>query len=393
MPFLSIQNISITFGKTKALDKISIDLERGEYLVVLGPSGAGKTSLLKCIAGLYHPDSGIITINNQDVINIPPEERSVAYMPQTYALFNKMDVWGNVSYGPKIQRKSKAEIEEISNSILEMVHLEKRKTAFPNELSGGMKQRTALARSLATRFPILLLDEPLRALDARLRIELRTELKRIVKELGFTVLHVTHDQNEAMAVADRILILNQGKVVQIGTQYDIYFNPKSVFVPAFMDEINHFEGKIKTKELLGNANLLNGFDTTQKDKVYYKYTVNSSSGSSFISFSKNEFTIEESVDIVIKGESIRVKKYHEKISEKPESDENDKDDKERLHGKLISQYFLGNWSKLRVIIDNFSWVVKLPSVRSERYETGEQLELSFKPVNVILLAMIISNKD
>ena len=210
MPFLSIQNISLSFGKSHALRNISIDLEKGEYLVVLGPSGAGKTSLLKSIAGLYRPDTGKIFINSREVTKLPPEERHVAFMPQTYALFSKMDVWGNVSYGPKLQGRSQQEINDDCNKILEMVHLENRKDALPSELSGGMKQRTALARSLTTNFPVLLLDEPLRALDARLRIELRNELKRIVKNLGFTVMHVTHDQNEAMAVADRILVLNKG---------------------------------------------------------------------------------------------------------------------------------------------------------------------------------------
>ena len=385
MTFLSIQNVSIAFGKTKALTNISIELERGEYLVVLGPSGAGKTSLLKCISGLYKPNAGKIKINSLDVTKLPPEERAVAYMPQNYALFNKMDVWENVSYGPKIQGKSKEEISDICNNILEMVHLEKRKTAFPDELSGGMKQRTSLARSLATNFPILLLDEPLRALDARLRIELRTELRQIVKKLGFTVLHVTHDQNEAMAVADKILILDHGKIVQIGSQYDIYFNPKTLFVPAFMDEINTFTGIIIEKELQENLQLKNGYADEDLNKSYYKYILQTNNGLSLESLTNSNFEIKEIVNIVIKAESIRVKKSNGNRANKSETEQNDEGKRKKLLGILSSHYFLGNWSKLRITVDSYDWIIKLPSIRSEGYQEGEMFELSFKPINVLIL--------
>lgn len=391
MPFLSIQDISISFGEVKALRNISIDLEKGDYLVVLGPSGAGKTSLLKCIAGLYKPDSGKIIINSLNMTKLPPEERSVAFMPQTYALFTKMDVWGNVSYGPKLQGKSQNVIEEICNDILEMVHLEKRKDAFPSELSGGMKQRTALARSLATGFPILLLDEPLRALDARLRIELRNELKRIVKKLGFTVLHVTHDQNEAMAVADRILILNRGKIVQIGSQQEIYYNPTSVFVSAFMDENNHFEGTIVKKDRLGEFSIPNGFDFENNNKIYYIYVIQTSKNLQITCYSKKHFDVNNLVDVVIKAESIRVKTFDEN-NQVENGEHKEKSKKISIFGILESKYFLGNWSKLKVKSDSFSWVIKLPSIRAERYELGKTLNVSYRPYNVILLSKEHDNR-
>lgn len=384
MPFLSIQNISLSFGKVQALSHISIDLEKGEYLVVLGPSGAGKTSLLKSIVGLYHPDSGKIFIDSHEVTKLPPEKRHVAFMPQTYALFNKMDVWGNVSYGPKLQGRSQKEITDSCNKILEMVHLENRKDALPSELSGGMKQRTALARSLTTNFPVLLLDEPLRALDARLRIELRNELKRIVKNLGFTVLHVTHDQNEAMAVADKILILNEGKIVQIGKQADIYYNPASVFVSAFMDEINHFEGAISEKTSLGELNLPNGNGSDSKNKEYFNYTVQTTKKLIITCYSQKDFNIDDNVDVVIKAESIRVKTQNN--TDKKQIEANlEKSKKISIIGTVESKYFLGNWSKLRVKSNSCNWVIKLPSVRAGKYEVGQTLQLSYRPYNILLL--------
>ena len=384
MTYLSLQNISLKFGKVTALDNISFNVEKGTYLVVSGPSGAGKTSLLKVIAGLYTANKGSILLNSRDLTRLKPEERSIAYMPQHYALFNKMDVWGNVSYGPKLQLKSKEEIENICNTILTMVHLDKRKDAFPYELSGGMKQRTALARSLATNFPILLLDEPLRALDARLRIELRTELKRIVKNLGFTVLHVTHDQNEAMAIADRILILNEGKIIQIGTQAEIYYNPSAVFISAFMDEINHFEGTIIKKELLNEFINSNGFDLENKEKNYYSYLIQTANDIQISCYSRKDFEIKDVVDVIIKSECIKVKiqngNNQVKINENKV-----KTIKISIKGILESKYFLGNWSKLKIKSETYSWIIKLPSVRAERYEIGETLDLSYKPYNVIIL--------
>lgn len=393
MPYLSIQQISLSFGKTIALDNVSIDLEKGDYVVVLGPSGAGKTSLLKVIVGLYKPNKGKILVNSKNIVPLNPEERSIAFMPQNYALFGKMDVWGNVSYGPKLQGRNSKEINKICQNILEMVHLENRKDAYPDELSGGMKQRTALARSLATSFPILLLDEPLRALDARLRIELRTELKRIVKNLGFTVLHVTHDQNEAMAVADRIMILNQGKLIQVANQAGIYFNPASVFVASFMDEINHFKGKIIDKTPLGELNIGRGYKEIDKKTIFHNYLIETQIGDNVQAFSEKNFELQEEVDIIIKTESIRVKTHNGntiKSNSNPETSENSQKEKEKpqrstVTGKLESKYFLGNWSKLQVKNTKYTWIVKLPSVRAERYQIGDNLHLSYKPMDIIIL--------
>lgn len=399
MVFLSIQNITLTFGKIKALDNISIDLEKGGYLVVVGPSGAGKTSLLKVISGLYTANSGKVIVDSKEITKLNPEERSVAFMPQSYALFSKMNVYDNVSYGPKLQSKPKEEIELISNSILSMVHLEKRKDAFPHELSGGMKQRTALARALATHFPILLLDEPLRALDARLRIELRTELKRIVKKLGFTVLHVTHDQNEAMAVADRILILNEGKIVQIGNQADIYYNPASVFVSAFMDEINHLEGIIVEKNLIDAKLIPNGINNANGSRngtnSFYNYVIETPEGDVIRALTTKDFEIKDPIDVIIKAESIRVKTQPVNGNNATVNSEKESNGvkKSIVLGNLDSKYFLGNWSMLKVATGNFQWTIKLPSVRAQRYELGEKLNLSYKPLDVILLSKANSSKN
>ncbi|MHA2340155.1 MAG: ABC transporter ATP-binding protein [Candidatus Hodarchaeales archaeon] len=232
MTKIQLENISMSFGETKALIDVNLSVEKGKYIVILGPSGAGKTTLLKVIAGLYKPKKGRIIIDgDKDITKLSPEGRGIAFLPQDYGLFPKKTVWENISFSPKIQKFSNT--SELVKEFLLMVHLTDRPDAYPHELSGGMKQRTALGRALATNYSIILLDEPLRALDARLRLEIRNELKKMVKDLGFTVFHVTHDQEEAFSIGDSIVVLNQGRIEQIGNQEHLYRNPVNEFVASF----------------------------------------------------------------------------------------------------------------------------------------------------------------
>jgi len=239
-------NIRKTFDEITALDHIDLSIEDREYVCVLGPTGAGKTTLLRIIAGLVEPDEGEIYLEGRLVNDIPPEERNAVYMFQQFALFPHMNVWQNVSFGPTIKERDKHEVEKLTTEILQMVRLADRQDAYPTELSGGMQQRVALARGIATGVRILLLDEPLGALDARLRVDLRRQLRQLVKDQKLTAIHVTHDQEEALMTADRIVVLRNGKIEQIGTPHELYSQPQSIFVTNFVGGANFIEGNVIT---------------------------------------------------------------------------------------------------------------------------------------------------
>jgi ABC-type Fe3+/spermidine/putrescine transport system ATPase subunit len=244
MSLIKLVNVTKKFGDIIALDQINLSIEDGEYVCILGQTGAGKTTLLRIIAGLLDPDEGKIYIDGKLVNNVPPEERNAVYMFQQFALFPHMDVWRNISFGPVIQDQNKDKIKKLTNEILDMVRLSERRDAFPKELSGGMQQRVALARGIASGSRILLLDEPLGALDARLRVDLRTQLRKLVKARNLTAIHVTHDQEESLMIADRIVILRKGKIEQIGKPNEVYSKPKSLFVTSFVGGANFLEGTV-----------------------------------------------------------------------------------------------------------------------------------------------------
>jgi ABC-type Fe3+/spermidine/putrescine transport system ATPase subunit len=236
-----LEKVSKAFGKKRALREVDLHIRDGEYLVVLGPSGAGKTTLLRTIAGLLDADSGRILMDGKDVTRLPADVRQAAFMPQTYSLFPRMTVWENTAFSPTVKGWPESDRDVLAREMLSMVHLIERTGSYPGELSGGMQQRCALARALAADSEVLLLDEPLRALDARLRIELRSELRSLIRHVGTTTIHVTHDQEEALVVADRIAVLRNGELVEVGPSEHVYSKPSSPFVANFLGEMNFFE--------------------------------------------------------------------------------------------------------------------------------------------------------
>ncbi|MFX1479274.1 MAG: ABC transporter ATP-binding protein [Promethearchaeota archaeon] len=252
MAHIKLKNISKKFRHFTALDNISLDIKDKEYFIILGPTGAGKTTLLKLIAGLLKPDSGSIFFNGVDVTKKTPGERNIGFMFENYALFPHMNIVENISYSGRVNARDPKATQTLVNQVLMMTLLTGRDDAYPEELSGGMKQRVALCRSLLNleQTKLLILDEPLKALDAGLRMSLRRELLLMAKskELELTVIHVTNDEREAMMVADRIAVLNQGKLVQVGTPHEIYYYPTNLFVANFMSEINYFNGICKKDE-------------------------------------------------------------------------------------------------------------------------------------------------
>ena len=245
MPEVELRNVTKRFGKIVAVDNVSLHVRDKEYFALLGPSGCGKTTLLRLIAGLIKPDEGEIYIDGKLVNDVPPEDRGVGFVFQTFALFPHMNVWDNVTYGPRVKGWGEEKAARIAHEALEMVLLHERLNAYPNELSGGMMQRVAVARALCAGAKLLLLDEPLGQLDAKVRNQLRYEIRRMAKDLGLTAIHVTHDQAEAMAISDRIAVMRKGRILQIGTPQELYMNPKCIFVANFIGESNFLEGHVK----------------------------------------------------------------------------------------------------------------------------------------------------
>ncbi len=242
MPSIRLVNVTKKFDGITAIDHINLEIKDQEYVCVLGPTGSGKTTLLRLIAGVIKPDEGEIYIDDQIVNDVPPQKRNVAYVPQRYALFPHLKVIDNVAFGPISRGVRWVKARKISMKFLDMMRLSWRADSYPDELSGGMQQRLALARGLASGARLLLLDEPLGALDARLRVELRYKLRELVKKQGLTAIHVTHDQEEALVVADKIVVLRYGRVQQVGDPLTVYKEPKNIFVANFVGGANFLEG-------------------------------------------------------------------------------------------------------------------------------------------------------
>jgi sulfate/thiosulfate transport system ATP-binding protein len=237
-----VGNATRRFGDFTALDDVSVEIPSGSLTALLGPSGSGKSTLLRVIAGLERPDAGRVEIDGRDATGLPPQRRGVGFVFQHYAAFKHMTVRENVAFGLKVARRPKAEIKARVDELLELVQLPGLADRYPAQLSGGQRQRMALARSLATQPSVLLLDEPFGALDARVRKELRAWLRHLHDEVHVTTVFVTHDQEEAMEVADRIVVMNQGRVEQVGGPRDLYEHPANAFVMGFVGPVTHLGG-------------------------------------------------------------------------------------------------------------------------------------------------------
>ncbi|GAU79672.1 ABC transporter ATP-binding protein [Fusibacter sp. 3D3] len=253
MELLSLKNIEKTYEQKCVLNKVNLSIKEGEFFTFLGPSGCGKTTLLRIIAGFVQAEKGTVTFEGNNMTNTPAEKRNVGMVFQNYALFPFMNVFENVAYGLKNKKDSKQTILQQVTKYLKLVNLEGYEARNVSELSGGEQQRVALARSLVMQPKLLLLDEPLSNLDARLRDKMRMELKEIQSQLGITTLFVTHDQTEALTMSDRIAVFDQGNCVQVGTPYEIYTAPANVFVANFIGDTNLFKVQIENNKAVLNS--------------------------------------------------------------------------------------------------------------------------------------------
>ena len=235
---LQLKQINKYFGRSHVIKDVNIDFEKGHFVTFLGPSGCGKTTLLRMVAGFYEPDDGEILLNGKRIERIPPYSRNTAMVFQEYALFPHMNVFDNVSYGLRVKNRPKEEIERRVKEALDLMQLKGMEDRFPNQMSGGQQQRVAVARALVMNPEVLLLDEPLSNLDAKLRESVRVELREIQKKMGLSTIYVTHDQSEALSMSDMIVVLKGGVVHQIGSPQEIYFEPKTPFVADFIGTTN-----------------------------------------------------------------------------------------------------------------------------------------------------------
>ena len=249
MALIEIRDLAKSFGNVKAVDDISLDIESGEFITLLGPSGSGKTTVLRMIAGFEDPDAGSIKLNGEDITHLPPFDRDVNTVFQDYALFPHMSVQENVEYGLRTRKVPKAERAKQALEAIASVKLEETVNRLPHQLSGGQRQRIALARALVLRPRVLLLDEPLGALDRQLREEMQVELKKIQRDAGITFVFVTHDQEEAMRMSDRIVVFNSGRIEQVGTPEQVYEEPRTNFVAGFLGTANIFSVDVARKFL------------------------------------------------------------------------------------------------------------------------------------------------
>jgi iron(III) transport system ATP-binding protein len=253
---IKIEKVSKSFehqvkGRVYAARDVSLDVQPGEFVTLLGPSGCGKTTILRVIAGFGLPDSGRIWIGGNDVTNLSANQRNIGFVFQNYALFPHLSIFENVAYGLRVRQQSGAEVTRAVGEVLELVGLAGYERQFSSQLSGGEQQRVALARAIVIRPQVLLFDEPLSNLDARLRVQMRHEIRELQKRLSITTVYVTHDQEEAMAVSDRIAVMNQGTIVQVGSAEDLYYRPASEFVAHFVGKVNLVPGRVVSIDAAG----------------------------------------------------------------------------------------------------------------------------------------------
>jgi len=350
MPSVRLVNLTKRYGEITAVKGINLHVQDKEYVSVIGPSGCGKTTLIKCIAGLIQPSEGEIYIGGRLVNDVPIQDRGVGYVFQEIALFPHMTVYENVTYGPTVKGWEVSKTRSLAEEMLNMMALRERVRDYPHELSGGARQKTAIARALSSGSMLLLLDEPLGSLDAKVRAVLRHELRRMVKDLGLTAIHVTHDQEEAMAISDRIVVMKAGRIVEIGTPLSLYLRPKKLFTANFVGEANFMVGKMLKS------------------------------------------TDEESI-IEVRGKTLhstnQVKRKRKKVvaAIRPEFIvmEEPRRKNDPWKGKIENKVFIGRVIRYEVRMDTGELIaVKYPIMKDKGFKIGERVNLIFPPEYVLL---------
>ncbi|GAA0093226.1 ABC transporter ATP-binding protein [Paraclostridium bifermentans] len=340
---IELKNLSKRYDDNQVLDNLSLDIKKNEFLTLLGPSGCGKTTTLKIIAGFEYADEGKVLFEECDITDIPPHERQINTVFQKYALFPHMNIYENIAFGLKIKKLPKDEIDKKVKEMLKLVALDGFERRQVESLSGGQQQRVAIARALVNEPKVLLLDEPLGALDLKLRKEMQMELKKIQKKLGITFIFVTHDQEEALTMSDKIIVMNKGKIQQMGTPQDIYNEPENSFVARFIGESNIFDGIMLEDYLVEFCG--KKFKCVDKD------------------FEKNE-----NIEVVIRPEDVKMVE--------PE--------KGMLKGKVTSVLFKGVHYEIEVNENGRMWILH----NTQSAQVGSELGLDIYPEDIHIMRKV-----
>ena len=359
MAFIEIRNLFKQYKKVTAVNRINLEVNEGELLTLLGPSGCGKTTTLRCIAGLEKPEEGDIIIDGKSMVSegfVQPAKRGIGMMFQNYAVWPHMKVYSNIVYGLRLQKISKQDIKEKANNVLELVGLQGLQDRYPGQLSGGQQQRVALARALIRNPKVLLLDEPLSNLDAKLREKMRFEIKSLVKRMGITSVYVTHDQSEAMVISDRIVVMEKGNIVQIGNSHEIYEKPANRFVADFIGAMNFIPGDVV--QVLPGTN-----DVYVRTEFSEKILCRSTGGS--------VTTPGQKVYASVRPEDVEV------FTEMPQTGEN------IFKCTIIHKAYLGNF--LFLFVDIKGTMIRVQAPYQLLKEEGDELYISLNPQKCMVL--------
>jgi putative spermidine/putrescine transport system ATP-binding protein len=351
MAYLELQNLHRDFGTVKALDGIEVELGQGEFLSLLGPSGCGKTTALRLVAGFDRPDAGSIVVDGKDVTRVSPNKRDMGMVFQAYSLFPNMTAAQNVEFGLKIRGRSRADRQKRVDELLELVGLGHAGDRYPHQLSGGMQQRVALARALAIEPRVLLLDEPLSALDAKVRVQLREEIRRIQLELGITTLYVTHDQEEALSISDHVAVMYRGKIEQMGSPAQMYSSPATPFVAEFIGTMNRLEATV-----VGDGAVKHRGTTLSIEAARGR-------------------PAGERVLVLVRPETVEVVKA------------NGAGGANSFVGEVITQTFLGPVTRLKIVGEEVDLIADVPTQRALSLPVGTKVEAALPAEGVRLLEL------
>jgi len=355
MAILKVKNLSKNFGKVKAVQDVTFEATEGKVLSLLGPSGCGKTTTLRCIAGFENPDQGEIYLDNRKITPFPPEKRGIGMVFQNYALWPHMTVYGNLAFGLQIKKVPKPEIDKRIKIVLSMVQLDGYESRYPRQMSGGQQQRIAMARALVFEPEIMLLDEPLSNLDAKLREEMRFEFTELQRKLGITAIYVTHDQAEALVISDKIVILNHGKIVQSGSPKEIYSNPKNKFVAGFIAVSTFIDGSVDSF-LEGKKNVV----------------VKSDDGF-IINGTNDNLSIGQRVSVVMRMNTIKFIQNESKV---------EKNKVNIFRGKIIQSSYLGENIDYKIKLGK--WEVRTSVEAKYDFKLGDAVTFYLSPEDIIV---------
>lgn len=359
MSYLQLNHLFKAYGSTMAVKDVSLQIPPGEFISLLGPSGCGKTTILRMIAGFERPTAGSILLEEQDITYAPANRRDMGMVFQSYSLFPHMTAHQNIAFGLRVKKLTKSTQQKRVREMLELVGLGEMGDRFPHQLSGGQQQRVALARALAIAPRVLLLDEPLSALDAKVRLQLRNEIRRIQQQLGITTLFVTHDQEEALSISDRVVVMAQGRIDQEGTPEEIYLTPKTAFTASFIGAMNQIPG------------------VWEQGKVRVAAHPNTHLPDEFLQTQMADLPNHSTVVVLVRPESITVLPPDTTAPHGTNS----------LSGLVTSRIFLGSVVRLSVLVGEFYLNVDVPTNNAESFASGQLVQLSFPPDQCRVLAI------